>query len=192
MPLFYFKVLLLKLKILFLKTNSTNSTRVSVNTSFLSLPLSLFLRADNPSSCGILGYKPTTTIVHNKLLPGKFVTEQSFFRKSLVSFTYDLNFLAISLRACTKSLNFSSPCSQIKKMSSIHLYHKHGLLSTISRIFSSNSAINKILQGRANFVYIYIYIYIYIQLYLNIGTIWNNIICLKVVALLHFHIPFCY
>ena len=73
--LFCLKIISLKLKILFFKNNSANSTRVSVDTTFLSISSSIFLTADNPSSCGILGYKPTTSIVHNKLLSDKFVRE---------------------------------------------------------------------------------------------------------------------
>ena len=57
------------------------------------------------------------------------------------SFKYSINFLS-----------FSSPCSQRKKMSSMYLHHMYGLNSISRKIYSSNSAINNILYGGANFV----------------------------------------
>ena len=102
-PLFCFKVFSLKLKILCFKTNSANSTSVSVDTSSLSFLLSFFLRADNPSSCGILGYKSTTSTVDRRLLLGKFLRERSFFMKSLVSLIYNLIVLAIGCKWKSKN-----------------------------------------------------------------------------------------
>ena len=63
---FSFKVFSLKLKILFFRTDSTNSVRMLVDASFLSLSSTRFLGADNPLPCVIFGYKPTTSIAHKK------------------------------------------------------------------------------------------------------------------------------
>ena len=103
MPLFYFKIFSLKLKILFFKTHSANSASVQEDISFSSLSSSLLLRADNPSSCGILRYKPTTFIVPNKIMSGEFAREQRFFRKSFESLIYDLTFLAIGCKWKSKN-----------------------------------------------------------------------------------------
>ena len=83
-PRFCFKVFSLKVKILFLTTTSAGSTSVEVVTSFSCLKSSRLRRADRPSSCGMLGYKPATSAMHRIISSGKF-EERSFFRKSLVS-----------------------------------------------------------------------------------------------------------
>ena len=62
-PRFCFKVFSIKVKILFLRTTSASSTSVEVVTSFSCLKSSHLRRADRPSSCGMLGYKPTTSTV---------------------------------------------------------------------------------------------------------------------------------
>ena len=48
----------------------------------------------------------------------------------------------------------SSPCSQRKKISSMYLHHTYEVSSISLNLFASNSVINKILYGGANFVLI--------------------------------------
>ena len=77
-PRFCFKVFSLKVKILFLRTTSASSTSVEVVTSFSCLKSSRLRRADRPSSCGMLGCKPTTSTVHKIISSCKFVKEGTF------------------------------------------------------------------------------------------------------------------
>ena len=85
-PRFCFKVFSIKVKTLFLRTTSASSTSVEVVTSFSCLKSSYLCRTDRLLSCGMLGYKPTTSTVHKIISSGKFGKERSFFKKSLVSF----------------------------------------------------------------------------------------------------------
>ena len=50
------------------------------------------------------------------------------------------------------SLGFSSPCYQRKKISFMYLHHRYGLSSISLKISSSNSVINNMLYGGANFI----------------------------------------
>ena len=63
-PLNCFNVCLPKVKTLLLSATSASLTNVEVLTFFSLLNFNLFCRADRPSSCGILGYKPTTSTEH--------------------------------------------------------------------------------------------------------------------------------
>ena len=83
---FCFKVFSLKVKILFLTTTSESSTSVELVTSFSYLKSSGLRRADRPSKCEMLGYKPTTSTVHKIKSSDKFGKERIFFKKLLVSF----------------------------------------------------------------------------------------------------------
>ena len=86
-PRFDFKVFALKVKILCLRTTSAIFTTVEVVTSFSCLKSSHLHKADKLSSCGMLGYKPTKSIVHKIISSGKFGKQRGFFRKSLISLT---------------------------------------------------------------------------------------------------------
>ena len=81
-PLFCLKIFLLNLKILFFSTTSARSQSVSVEIYFSFQLSNLFLRADRPSSCGILGYNPKTSPVHKMISLGDFGKERSLFKKS--------------------------------------------------------------------------------------------------------------
>ena len=79
---------------LFFKTHSASSNNDSVEIVLSSLVSRAFLTAFKPSSCGILGYRPTTSIVQKIKSSGKGGRFAIFLKKSLVSFTYDLTFCA--------------------------------------------------------------------------------------------------
>ena len=66
-PRFCFKFFSLKVQILFLRTTLSSSTSVRILTSFSCLKSSCLRRADKPSSCGMLEYKPTTSTVHHQV-----------------------------------------------------------------------------------------------------------------------------
>ena len=70
---------------LFFNTTSAISIIVSVEAHFSFRVSSHFLNEDKPSSCGMFGYNPTTSIVHKIMPSGNFGRERSFFRNSLVS-----------------------------------------------------------------------------------------------------------
>ena len=76
-------------KKLFLSTNSTMSTKSAVGTFLSDLSSNFSFSALSPISCGILGYKPTTSTVtknaYSRILPRLLI----FYKNSLVSFTYD-------------------------------------------------------------------------------------------------------
>ena len=67
-----------------------------------------------------------------------------------------VNFIArcFSFKWSINSFSFSSPCFQRKTMSFVYLHHRYGFSSISLSIFSSNSVINNILCGGANFVLI--------------------------------------
>ena len=85
-PRFCFKVFSKKVKKLFLRATSASSTSVEVVISFSCLKSSRLGRADRPSPCGMLGYKPTTSTVHKIISSGKFGKERSFFQKIISIF----------------------------------------------------------------------------------------------------------
>ena len=88
-PRFCLSVFFPNVDMLFFNTTSAKSILVSVETYF-SFQLSIrFLNTDRPSSCGMFGYNPTTSIVHKIMPSGNFDRERSFFRNSLVSLIYD-------------------------------------------------------------------------------------------------------
>ena len=70
---------------LFVNITSAKSIMVSVQTYFSFRVSSCFLNVDKPSTCGMFGYNPTSSIVHKIMPSGNFGREQSFFRNSLVS-----------------------------------------------------------------------------------------------------------
>ena len=83
-PRFCLSVFFPNVNMLFFNTTSAKSITVSVETYFYFRVSSLFLNADRPSSCGMFGYNPTTSIVHKIMSSGNFGRERSFFRNSLV------------------------------------------------------------------------------------------------------------
>ena len=83
---------------LFYKKHSVNSIRDSVQILLSFRKSKAFLIAINPSSCGILGYTPTTSIVHSIKSSGKGGMLANFHKKSLVSPMYNLTFCASGLR----------------------------------------------------------------------------------------------
>ena len=58
-------------KIWFFSTHSAKSIRESLDIVLSSLDSNNFLNAIKPSSCGIFGYKPTTSMVHRIMSSGK-------------------------------------------------------------------------------------------------------------------------
>ena len=70
---------------LFLNTHSAKSIRESVDNVLSSLDSKDFLNPIKPSSSGIFGYKPTTSMVHRIMSSGKGGRLAIFLRKSLVS-----------------------------------------------------------------------------------------------------------
>ena len=83
---------------LFFKTHSANSIRDSVEILLSFRKSRAFLIAINPSSCGILGYRPTTSTVHSITSSGKGGRLANLDKKSFVSLMYDLMFWASGLR----------------------------------------------------------------------------------------------
>ena len=76
-------------------------------------------------------------------------------KKLIVSFEYSAVNFIVGWKVFNLLRNLcrdSSPCSQIKKMSSTYLHHIIGFSSKAFRIFFSKSAINKIAYEGANFV----------------------------------------
>ena len=65
-----------------------------------------------------------------------------------------MNFMVgcFSFKCSIKSLSFSSSCSQRKKMPSMYLHHRCGFSSISLKMYSSNTAINNIINGGANIV----------------------------------------
>ena len=84
-PHFCLSVFFLNVKMLYFNTTAAKSIMVSVETYFSFWVSSHFRQADKPSSCGMFGYNPTTSIVHKIMPSGNFGRERSFLRNSLVS-----------------------------------------------------------------------------------------------------------
>ena len=82
-------------KILFFKMNSANSIRDSVE---IILSFRKSRAAINPSLCGILGYRPTASMVHSITSSGKGGRLANLQKKSFVSLMYNLTFWASGLR----------------------------------------------------------------------------------------------
>ena len=61
----------LRSKIFLFNKHSAKSIKESVNIVLSSLDSKHFLNAIKPSSCGIFGYKPTTSMVHRIMSSGK-------------------------------------------------------------------------------------------------------------------------
>ena len=72
-------------KILFFNTHSAKSIREPVDIALFSADSIDFLNAIKPSSCGIFGYKPTTSIAHRIMSSGKGGRLVIFLRESLVT-----------------------------------------------------------------------------------------------------------
>ena len=70
---------------LFFKTHSANSIRDSAEILLSFRKSRVFLIAINPSSCGILGYRPTTSIEHSIASSGKGGRLTNLDKKSFVS-----------------------------------------------------------------------------------------------------------
>ena len=80
-------------KILFLHAHSAKSIKESVDIVLSSMDSKDFLNAIKLSSCGIFGYKPTTSMVHGIMSSGKG-GETSYFPKKIISiFNIRFNFL---------------------------------------------------------------------------------------------------
>ena len=69
--------------------------KASVETFLLDLFYNTFLKHVRRSSLEMLGYEPTTSIVQIINSSSKSGRSVSFLRKSLVSFIYDLTYMAI-------------------------------------------------------------------------------------------------
>ena len=83
---------------LFFKTHSVNSIRDSVGILLSFCKSRAFLIAISPSSCVILGYRPTTSIGNSITSSGKGGRLANLHKKSFVSSMYDLTFWANGLR----------------------------------------------------------------------------------------------
>ena len=81
--LFFALEFLPNLKKFFWSTTFARSQSVSLEIYFSIRLSNRFLSADRPSSCGIFGYRPTTSAVHKIMLPGNFGKERSLFKKYL-------------------------------------------------------------------------------------------------------------
>ena len=79
-PRFCLSVFFPNVNMLFFNTTSSQSIMVSVETYFSFRISSLFLNADRPSSCGMFGYNPTTSIVHKIMSPGNFRRHGAFLK----------------------------------------------------------------------------------------------------------------
>ena len=77
-PLNWFKVFLLKVKILFFSTTFASSTNVEVLTFFSVLNSRLLIEKTDLRHCGILGYKLETSTEHKVISLGRFIKERSF------------------------------------------------------------------------------------------------------------------
>ena len=91
-PRFCLNVSHKKWKQLFFKTISANLTKVSVVTSLFSLLSKCFLIEAIPSSGGILGHRPTTSIVHRVAFFGKLPNSLRFFFKMICIFNLRFRF----------------------------------------------------------------------------------------------------
>ena len=76
-------------KNLFFRTNLAVPRRFSVAILLSSRSSYLADNASSPSSCGILGYKPATSVVTKIVFSGKLPRWFSFLKKSLLSFMCD-------------------------------------------------------------------------------------------------------
>ena len=74
--LFYFNVVLPNFKKLFLSLTSDRSKSVSLEVNFSIRLSNGFLSGDRPSSCGIFGYKPAASTVHEIILSGEVERER--------------------------------------------------------------------------------------------------------------------
>ena len=83
---------------LFFKTHSAHSVRDSVEILLSFRKSRAFLIAINPSSCGILGYRPTKSIVHSTTSSDKGGRLAYLDKNSFVSLMYGLTFWASGLR----------------------------------------------------------------------------------------------
>ena len=80
----------LRSKMLFFKMYSTNSITASIEILLSFRKSTAFLIAINPSSWGILGYRPTTSIVHSVTSSGEGGRLANLDKKSFVYLMYDL------------------------------------------------------------------------------------------------------
>ena len=80
----------LRSKMLFFKMYSTNSIRASIEILLNFRKSTAFHITINPSSWGILGYRPTTSIVHSVTSSGKGGRLSNLDKKSFVYLMYDL------------------------------------------------------------------------------------------------------
>ena len=84
-PRFCLSIIFSNVNMLIFNTASAKSIMVSVEAYFSFQLSSHFLNGDRPSSCGMFGYNPATSIVHKIMRSGNFGRERSFFRNLLVS-----------------------------------------------------------------------------------------------------------
>ena len=114
--LFCFNLFLPNLKILFLSTTSARAQSVSLEICFSSRNWDMFfqsehnysLSADMPSSCGISGYRLTTSTTHKIVLAGNFGKERSLFKEAFVYLIYDFTACAQGCRWKPKNADISS------------------------------------------------------------------------------------
>ena len=91
---FCLKVLSKNCRKLHLKTVSVISTKKSVVTFSFSLLCKCFLTEARPSSCAILGYRSTTSIVHGIEFFGEPPNSFQFFEKMICIFHVEFNFFS--------------------------------------------------------------------------------------------------
>ena len=84
--------------LLFFKMHSANSVGNPVEILLSFCKSKSFLIAINPSSCSILGYRPTTSIVPSITSSGKGGRLANLCKKSFVSLMCDLTLSASGLR----------------------------------------------------------------------------------------------
>ena len=83
---------------LFFKMHSANSIGKSVKTVLSSYTFNIFRIANNPSSWGILGYRPKASIVYKTISSCKEGRTSNSCKTSRVTLIYYWPFCAISLR----------------------------------------------------------------------------------------------
>ena len=108
----------------------------TVNDSWLAVILSAGFICRSVSSCLFLSLTLTS-------------------KKFISSFDHSAVNLIVGWEALSVSINYfkeSSPCSQMKNISSIYLHHLRGCSSVSFKILSTRSAINIIAYGGANLV----------------------------------------
>ena len=113
--LFYFRI---KFEKVVFQNKSSICRRSSVGILLSSRSSNLADNASRPSTCGILAYKPTISVVTNIAFSGNLPSSSSFPKKSMVSFMHDLADCVVGFR----NLNLKFRNSEIHMYIYIYIY----------------------------------------------------------------------